>query len=31
VNRQLFRRTSWWSSYVPFFVWCLMELGYQYK
>ena len=28
VNRQLFRRTSWWSHYVPFFVWCLMELRY---
>jgi hypothetical protein len=20
VNRQLFRRTSWWSRYVPFFI-----------
>ena len=30
VNRQFFRRTSWWSRYVPFFVWCLMELRYPY-
>jgi hypothetical protein len=28
VNRQFFRRTSWWSRYVPFFVWCLMEFRY---
>jgi hypothetical protein len=28
VNRQFFRRTSWWSRYVPFFAWCLMELRY---
>jgi len=21
VNRQFFRRTSWWTRYVPFFVW----------
>jgi hypothetical protein len=28
VNRQFFRRTSWWSLYVPFFVWCLMEFRY---
>jgi hypothetical protein len=25
LNRQLFRRTSWWSRYVPFFVWCLFK------
>jgi hypothetical protein len=24
----IFRRTSWWSRYVPFFVWCLMEFRY---
>ena len=30
VNRQFFRRTSWWSRYVPFFVWCLMEFGMRY-
>jgi hypothetical protein len=23
VNRKFFRRTSWWSHYVPFFVWCI--------
>jgi hypothetical protein len=28
VNRQFFRRTSWWSRYVPFFAWCLMEFRY---
>ena len=28
VNRQFFRRTSWWSRYVLFFVWCLMEFRY---
>jgi hypothetical protein len=28
VNRQFFRRTSWWSRYVPFFVWCLIEFRY---
>jgi hypothetical protein len=30
-NRQFFRRTSWWSRYVPFFVWCLMEFRYPYN
>ena len=29
LNRQFFRRTSWWSRYVPFFVWCLMEFRYD--
>jgi hypothetical protein len=28
VNRQFFRRTSWWSRYVPFCVWCFMEFRY---
>jgi hypothetical protein len=28
VNRQFFGRTSWWSRYAPFFVWCLMEFRY---
>ena len=31
VNRQFFRRTSWCSLYVPFFVWCLMEFRYPYN
>jgi hypothetical protein len=30
VNRQFFRRTSWWSRYVPFFVWCLMGYNSTY-
>ena len=28
VNRQFFRRTSWWSRYVSFLAWCLIEFRY---
>ena len=32
VNRQFFHQTSWWSRYVPFFVYgVLWSLGIQYK
>jgi hypothetical protein len=28
-QHQFFRRTGWWSRYVPFFVWCLKEFRYE--